>query len=348
MSGAPSRLKFAPGLLRSNAGCEPSEVEGFRMKLTSIARWQWLVASVLFWFSGGAACQGEGPVAGLSRATIGHAVPAMRLVWAQISLALLQGIVLIALVTFTTIIVLSVMSMMVIQSMLARGGMGKRFLAAAAMRISLVFSHALRAVAQISCVLIAFELLAAAFYPSFHEWLFYAVPMLFALLLEAATSFSIVTKQDELWLQIAVSEARYKLLFERSLLGAYQATLDGRILDCNFSFCQIVGYASREEALRNGVRVDYFNAADQDRINTWLQARKKLTNFEMCLRRKDGGTAWVLNSATLAKSEQGNELLIKGTMLDISELRMGLPAWVRKMARILAAVRWSFGEASQI
>ena len=271
----------------------------------------------------------------------------MRLAWGQISLALLQGVVLISLVTFTCIIVLSVMTMMVSQTILARGGMGKSAVAAVAMKVSLVFSHALSASASICCVLSGFELLTVAFYPSFQEWLFYAVPMLFALVLVVATSLSIVTKQDELRVQIALSKGRYKLLFERSLVGAYRTTLDGRILDCNFSFCQIFGYASREEVMLNGVTVGYFKPVDRERFNTWLQAEKQLTNFEQCLRRKDGGAAWVLNSATLAKCEQGNGPVIKGTMMDISELRVGLPAWLKTMARILVAVRWGLRPASQ-
>ncbi len=345
--GAPSRLQIIPCLPRGNEGCDPSRAEGLRMKRTSFARWHWLVGSTLFWISGRVACLGEGAVAGFSKATLSQSVPAIRVAWGQMTLALLQGVVLISLVTFTGIIVISVMTMMASQAILARGGIGKSAAATAAMKALLAFAHAMTASATISAVLSVFEFFTVVFYHSLHEWLFYAVPMLFALLLVMATCLSIVTKQDDLRLEIAVSKGRYRLLFERSLVGAYKATLDGLILDCNFSFCQIFGYASREEAIRNGATVGYFTAADRERFTTWLRAEKQLTNFEQCLRRKDGGTAWVLNSATLAKGDQGNGPVIKGTMMDISELRMGLPAWLRKTARFLVAVRWSFTEASQ-
>ncbi len=271
----------------------------------------------------------------------------MRLVREQVSLALLQGIVLISLVTFTSIIVISLMTMMVGQSVLARGGIGYRGVAGAALKMLLVCSQALGAAVFISCVLCVFELCAVAFYPSINAWLSFCLPMLSTLFLVAATGFSLIKREEQLRLQIALSEGCYRMLFEKSLVGAYKATLDGRILDCNFSFCQIFGYASREEVIRNSVNIGYFNATDRDRFTTWLRAEEHLTNFEQCLRRKDGGTAWVLNSATLARGEAGKEPVIKGTMMDISEFGMELPAWLRKMARILVAVRWSFTTASQ-
>ncbi len=261
----------------------------------------------------------------------------------HLTLPFLQAIVLISALTFTGIIVVSLMVMMVTSTILAHRGMGHKRLAAAAVKVSFACSDALRSAASISCALSVLELSAAAFYPSLRAWFFYAVPLLCTLLLIAATNFSIIKKEERLRLQIALCE-----LFERCLVGVYRATLDGRILDCNFSFCQIFGYASREEVIRNSVNIGYLNATDRDRFNTWLQAEKRLTNFEQCLRRKDGGTAWILNTATLASGEAGIEPVIKGTMMDISEFRLESPAWLRQIARILVAVRWTLSPAGQL
>jgi PAS domain S-box-containing protein len=258
----------------------------------------------------------------------------------------LQAIVLISAVTFTGIIVLSLLVMMITSTLLARGVMGRKRVAATAVRLSLACSHALRSTASISCILSVLELSAVAFYPSLPAWFFYAAPLLCTMLLIVATNFSIIRKEEQLRLEIALSEGSYRMLFERSLLGTYKATLDGRILDCNFSFCQIFGYSSRQEVIGSSVTVGYFNAAERDEFNGWLQANKHLTNFEQCLLRKDGRTAWILNTATLGASEAGKEPVIKGTMLDISELRMELPGWLRQMARVLVAVRGGFSTAT--
>jgi len=337
-----------PVVPRKGPDCSLCWIQGVQMKLTSLGRLQWLVASTVFWISAGATCHGERVFPGLSSATFGRAIPAAAIAARYLTLPFLQAIVLISAVTFTGIIVVSLLVMMITATLLARGVMGRKRVAATAVKLSFACSHALRSTASISCILSVLELSAVAFYPSLRVWFFYAVPLLCTMLLIAATNFSIIRKEEQLRLEIALSEGSYHMLFERSLLGTYKATLDGRILDCNFSFCQIFGYSSREEVIGSSVTVGYFNAAERDEFNSWLQANMHLTNFEQCLRRKDGRTAWILNTATLGRSEADKEPVIKGTMLDISELRMELPKWLRQMARVLVAVRWSLSAADQL
>lgn len=327
--------------------CDLCLIQGVQMKLTALGRLHWPVASSLLWVSAGTACRGESPVPSLSSATFGQAAQAA-VADSHLSLKFLQTIVLISALTFTGMIVISLMVMLVTSTTMARGGTGHRIVVFMAVRLSLTCSHVLRSAAFISCILSVLEISAVFFYPSLGAWCSCAAPLLFTLLLIAATNFSIVRKEEQLRLRIALSEGTYRMLFERILVGAYQATLDGRILDCNFSFCQIFGYASCNEVIANSVSVGYLNARDRERFDLWLGAKKRLTNFEQCLRRKDGSTAWVLNTATLAWSETANEPVVKGTMRDISELRLDLPAWLRKMADFLVAVRWSFSAASQL
>src|SRR5262249_49450834 len=45
--------------------------------------------------------------------------------------------------------------------------------------------------------------------------------------------------------ELHASEQRYRLLFQRSLAGVYQSTIDGRLLDCNDAFARMLGYDSR-------------------------------------------------------------------------------------------------------
>src|SRR5208282_4725763 len=47
---------------------------------------------------------------------------------------------------------------------------------------------------------------------------------------------------------LVASESRYRTLFERNMAGIYTSTLDGRILDCNQAFCEMLGY-TRDELL---------------------------------------------------------------------------------------------------
>src|SRR5207248_797263 len=45
------------------------------------------------------------------------------------------------------------------------------------------------------------------------------------------------------------SEERYRLLFERNLAAVYWATAEGELVDCNESFAQMFGFASRSQVM---------------------------------------------------------------------------------------------------
>jgi diguanylate cyclase (GGDEF)-like protein/PAS domain S-box-containing protein len=118
---------------------------------------------------------------------------------------------------------------------------------------------------------------------------------------------------------LKVSEKRYRMLFERNLAGVYRSTLDGRILDCNESFARIFGYSSREEVLQQAAWDFYLKPEDREAALARLLERQNLTNYELCLRRKDGSTVWVLESENLTEGPDGRLSVIEGTTIDITE-----------------------------
>lgn len=118
--------------------------------------------------------------------------------------------------------------------------------------------------------------------------------------------------------QLASSEERYRLLFERSLAGVFRTTLSGQVLDCNGALARILGHASREECLARPVTEWYSDPEDRNRVLLRLKEQKSLTNFELSLQRREGSNVWVLVNATLLSDENGSSL-IEGTMIDITE-----------------------------
>jgi diguanylate cyclase (GGDEF)-like protein/PAS domain S-box-containing protein len=196
---------------------------------------------------------------------------------------------------------------------------------------------ALRGAAIAVCILGIFELLKMALYPNITIWASHLVTILVAALLVSIASYSALKKQERLRREIAVSEDRYRLLFESSLAGAYRTTLDGTILDCNASFCRMFGYESREELIGHPINVGYFSISDRVQFIERLSTEKSATNFEQRLRRKDGSAIWVLNSAILSTREDGMEPVIKGTVTDISDLRKA----EQEHRRLAAIVRCS-------
>ena len=117
------------------------------------------------------------------------------------------------------------------------------------------------------------------------------------------------------------SEERYRQLFERNLAGVYRVTVDGHLLDCNDACWRIFGYASAAEMLEHGASDLYPDPSARDEFLARLKERGTLTNYEHCLRRKDGSPLWILENATLVTSGDEESAQIEGTLIDISNRR---------------------------
>jgi diguanylate cyclase (GGDEF)-like protein/PAS domain S-box-containing protein len=179
----------------------------------------------------------------------------------------------------------------------------------------------LQTAAITGCLMCVFELIKMAFSPHIGIWVSHSITILFVTVMAAISSFAVLKWNELLRLEKASSEDRYKLLFERSLAGAYRTSFDGSILDCNVSFCLMFGYTTREEVIGHSVRIGYLNPADRTQFLDKLRTEKIVTNFEQCFRGKDGRIVTVLNSATLLTRDDGSGGMIRGTLTDITDLR---------------------------
>ena len=181
--------------------------------------------------------------------------------------------------------------------------------------------RALAIAAITCCIMFAFETAKMARSPKISAWASHTITALFVSVMCAIVSLVVLRRDKSLRLKMASTEERYKLLFERSLTGAYRTTMDGRVLDCNLAFCRIFGYASREEVIGHSVDIECVEAADRVEFIEKLSAETNVINFEQRLKTKDGRIVWVLNSATLLTPDRGTGTLIRGTLTDITDLR---------------------------
>ncbi|MHB0971922.1 MAG: PAS domain S-box protein [Thermoanaerobaculia bacterium] len=114
------------------------------------------------------------------------------------------------------------------------------------------------------------------------------------------------------------SEQRYRLLFERNLAGVYRNTLDGKVLDANDSCARMFGFDSREELLSRPADEFYYDADDRKRLVDDLLKAGTLSNYEVCLRRRDGRSVWALENMTLIYDESGQPTEMEGTLIEIT------------------------------
>ena len=134
------------------------------------------------------------------------------------------------------------------------------------------------------------------------------------------------------------SEQRYRLLFERNMAGVFRTTLDGRLVDCNQSFAQILGYSSPTEVLQHGAQVLHIDAGGREALIARLKEHKAVTFYELCVRRKDGSRVWVLENSNLIEGN-GAGPEIEGTVIDITDRKRAEEEWRQAKEAAEAASR---------
>ncbi|HEV2419431.1 MAG TPA: PAS domain-containing protein, partial [Terriglobia bacterium] len=110
---------------------------------------------------------------------------------------------------------------------------------------------------------------------------------------------------------------RYRDLFERSVAGIYQASLDGRILDLNDAGMRMLACSSKERIIGCPLREITASRDEYDRLMRPLLDRQTVTGLEIELQRRNGDPFWALASASVL--DYGKEALIEGTLIEITE-----------------------------
>ena len=125
--------------------------------------------------------------------------------------------------------------------------------------------------------------------------------------------------------QLAV-EAAARLstfIYDENLAGIIRATVDGRILECNDAILRMLGYASKQELLALRAPQLYYYPNERDRMLRLLAVTRRLNEFEVCYRRKDGTRCWALLNVHLMDpppGEVGGSIV--ATVIDITERKL--------------------------
>jgi len=118
------------------------------------------------------------------------------------------------------------------------------------------------------------------------------------------------------------AEDRFTSLFNHMHEGVFVSTPEGHILDCNEAFVKMLGYASKEEILRLDVGHSvYVDIEDRKRFLIEIANQGYVRNFEILLRRRDGGKITVIESSFATRGPSGNIERFQGVMLDVTEMK---------------------------
>lgn len=125
-----------------------------------------------------------------------------------------------------------------------------------------------------------------------------------------------ITDIKEVEEKLRESEECYRSLFENSLDGIYQTTLEGKYIDANTALVNMLGYDSKEELLKIDIPTQLYLRKD-DRPSP----DKRDRIFETQLKRKDGSVITVeINSRVVHK--KGKPVYYEGIVRDITERKI--------------------------
>ncbi|HET9041743.1 MAG TPA: EAL domain-containing protein [Burkholderiales bacterium] len=121
---------------------------------------------------------------------------------------------------------------------------------------------------------------------------------------------------------LANAESRFRSIFENTVEGIYQTSVEGRYISANPALARIFGYESPEElmsSLAAAGRSLYVDAARRADFERLMREVGSVTQFESQVHRRDGSVIWISENARVVRATDGRALYYEGTVEDITE-----------------------------
>jgi len=137
----------------------------------------------------------------------------------------------------------------------------------------------------------------------------------------AIESIRDITERKLMEKAVAEAEAKYRDIFENSVTGIYQITMDGRFLSVNASIAHILGYDTSEELLRevNDFRQFYVHPERRSELLRSIEEHGSVREFEVEFFKKDKSVVWVALNVRAVRNSAGEIEYMEGGASDITD-----------------------------
>ena len=146
------------------------------------------------------------------------------------------------------------------------------------------------------------------------------------------------------------AESRYREIVEHSVQGFYQSTEEGDLLAANDALARLLGYSTAKELLRESSGITkrlHVDAARRLQFGELMRNTGIVKGFETALRRRDGATIWITESARVVHDPVLQRSYWEGFLDDITErkqaeqLKSDFVSFVTHQLRTpLSGIRW--------
>ena len=139
-----------------------------------------------------------------------------------------------------------------------------------------------------------------------------------------------ITERKRADLALEEAEEWFRAMFENIVIGVYQITPDGKILNANPALAKMLGYFSTQELIKSNLREnnlgpDYSSTDFRRKIDKDGQ----VVGLERPWRKSDGSAVWVCESVRAIRDDAGTVMYYEGTAEDIT-YRMEMEEALRK------------------
>jgi len=142
------------------------------------------------------------------------------------------------------------------------------------------------------------------------------------LLRAAASAIALALERQQAEEALRQAEAKYRSIFENTVEGIFQTTVDGRYISANPALARIYGYASPEELTASLCNIEQQLYVDPHRRAEFIhlvQQQGTVSEFESQVYCKDGRIIWISENAHTIRDASGKVLAYEGTVRDITE-----------------------------
>jgi two-component system NtrC family sensor kinase len=126
-----------------------------------------------------------------------------------------------------------------------------------------------------------------------------------------------VTSRKQREAKLKASMEDYQNLFEHVGVGVYISTKEGRFVDANQTFLDMLGYPNKEEFLKINIITDlYLFPEDRQVFQAMIERDGKLTDYEVQFKRRDGSPIPILLTSHVRYDHLGNVVGYEGIAVD--------------------------------
>ncbi len=122
--------------------------------------------------------------------------------------------------------------------------------------------------------------------------------------------------------ELRQAQEKYRSIYENTVEGIFQTSMEGKYLMANPALAKIYGYASPEELMEKLTDIAdrlYVKPGRREEFIRLMRWHQVVTNFESQVRQKDGHAIWISENVRAVRDRHGKFLYYEGTSTDITE-----------------------------